>query len=48
METKQFKPANVVRVSSEFEKLQVKAQLALEGFGYVCIGMLIYFWIKGV
>lgn len=39
--------SQVVRVSSEFEKLQVKASLALEGFGYCCIGMLVFYWIKG-
>ena len=45
-QVKEVKKANVVQVFSEFEKLQVKAFLALEGFGFVCIGMLIYFWSK--
>ena len=47
-QVKEIRKANVVQVFSEFEKLQVKAQLAVEGFGFVCIGMLIYFWSKGV
>lgn len=41
-----IKPANVVECFSEFEVLQVKAQLAQEGFGFCAIGSLVYFWSK--